>query len=109
MNAPRVVAAVIALSALSLGGCKSGDAKPEAGKPAEGAAAKPADKAAQPAKPAEKPAEKAAEKPAQAAPTKPSDQIAPLSKEREVLRQQRETLIASYSDLGNKAYAESRF
>lgn len=108
MNAPRVVAAVIALSALSLGGCKSGDAKPEAGKPAEGSAAKPAEKA--PAgKAAEKPAEKAAEKPATAAPKSSDERLAPLSKEREILRQQRDTLVASYSQMGDAAYAESRF
>jgi type II secretory pathway component GspD/PulD (secretin) len=108
MNAPRVVAAVIALSALSLGGCKSGDAKPEAKKPAEGSAAKPDEKA--PAgKAAEKPAEKAAEKPAAAAPTKPDEKLAPLSKEREILRQQRETLVASYTKMGDDAFAASQF
>ena len=105
MNAPRVVAAIIALSALSLSGCKSGDAAPAA-KPADGAAAKPADKAAPAAKPADKAAPAA--QPA-AAPAKSGDPIAPLSREREILKQQRETLVASYSKLGDAAYAESRF
>src|SRR5262245_16687858 len=107
MNAPRVVAAIIALSAVSLGGCQSSESQAPA-KPAEkSAAAKPADKSA-PA-PAPKAGEKPADKPAAGAPAKADDKLAPLSKEREILRQQRETLVASYTKMGDEAYAESRF
>jgi type II secretory pathway component GspD/PulD (secretin) len=165
MNAPRVVAAIIALSALSMAGCKSGTGKAEdskaakpadktsgpavakgdktvekpgaapaaakpgekpatpTAKPADTAAAKPAEKPAEkpapaPAKPADtaaaKPAEKPADKPATAAPApaagSPAAQaIGPLAREKEILKQQRETLIKSYTELGDKAYAESRF
>lgn len=157
MNAPRVVAAIIALSALSMTGCKSGSGKApaaaSAAKPADKTSgpaiakgdktvekagvtgAKPADKAAPAAvKPAEKPAptaakppEKPAEKPAPAAakpPEKPAEKpataappastaaaaaIGPLARDREILKQQRETLVQNYTALGDQAYADSRF
>ena len=176
MNAPRFVAAVAALCALGMVGCKSkapaakpgdkttgpaiakGDKsveKPVAGQPAKAGAtapaAKPGDKPAEKpaekpvaatpvAKPAEKPAdkpaatapaakpaEKPADKPAAAAPAgKPMEKpaaapaaapavapadprIAPLAQEKQILSEKREVLVKSYTDMGDKAYAESRF
>jgi Flp pilus assembly secretin CpaC len=160
MNAPRVVAAIIALSALGMGGCKSGSStssKPEAAKPASPAdknkapapapAAKPVEKASPapaakaPEKPAPAPAPKVAEKKAEApapapAPAKPAeakaaapapapapapakaaapaaapsdDKLGPLAKDRQLLKEKREQLVASYTEIGDKAFAESRF
>jgi Flp pilus assembly secretin CpaC/predicted TPR repeat methyltransferase len=127
MNAPRVVAAIIALSALGMGGCKSGNTP--ASTPAKPAAAKPSDAKAAPAakaseKPTPAPAAKAEEKPAptpaptakadeKAAPAagaKPADdRLTPLAKDRQVLKEKREQLVQSYTEMGDKAYAESRF
>ncbi len=140
MNSYRVVAAVIALSALGMSGCKSGKAPakqpaPSAAKPAvPAAAAKPAPAAPAAAKPATpapatakeapktatpapagdaaaaKPAVAPAAAPAAAsAPTSGDARLAPLAQERQILREKREQLVKSYTELGDKAYAESRF
>jgi len=112
MNAPRVTAAIIALSALGIGGCKSNKAATPPAKPAAEAkaapAAKPADKAAAPA-----PVAKAAE-PAPVAKPVVADggaagNLAPLAKDRQVLREKREQLVVSYTEIGDKAFADSRF
>jgi type II secretory pathway component GspD/PulD (secretin) len=108
MNAPRFVAAVIALSAVSMAGCKSGKAsepaKPAAAKPAAPAAAKPAAAA-----PAPMPASPKSETRAAPAPVAGDPRIAPLAAEREILREKREVLVKSYTEMGDKAFAESRF
>ena len=102
MNAPRVVAAIIALCAVGLGGCQSGSGKAPAAQPAGAAKASPAKAADKPAADAGK-APKAQPAPSStaAAPAASGDsRLAPLVREREVLRQQRETLVQNYTQLG---------
>ncbi len=106
MNAPRVVAALIALSAIGLGGCKSGNGSGSAAakapdKAAPAAASKPA------AAPAAAPASKPAAAPAAAA-QGADPRLAPLAQDRQILKEKREQLVASYTEMGDKAFAESR-